>query len=65
MICLTFRVGVSLVPFQIFFAKVMVLLFHHAHGSMLAAPRCACWKTALGVVWSEQEAVKWPGVFFT
>lgn len=28
----------------------MVLLFCHPHGSMLAASRCACWKTALGVV---------------
>lgn len=31
MVCLTFRMSVSLVPFQIFLEKVMVLLFHHPH----------------------------------
>lgn len=51
MVCLTFGVSVSLVPFQIFFEKVMVLLFHHQHDSILAASRCTCWKPALGLVW--------------
>lgn len=35
------------------------------HDHMLASSRCACWKTALEVVWLVCEAVKWPGVFFT